>query len=86
VELPLTGDQVVCLGRDQAAWSGPASMTLIQSWSRPCPGIWYDERRSETIDPLGQIFINCEILLLYSNYTVLNWATRLPDFPRRREI
>jgi hypothetical protein len=26
-ELPLSGDQVVCLGRNQAAWSGPASAT-----------------------------------------------------------
>jgi hypothetical protein len=25
VELPFTGDQVVCLGHDQAAWSEPAS-------------------------------------------------------------
>jgi hypothetical protein len=24
-ELPFTGHQVVCLGHDQAAWSGPAS-------------------------------------------------------------
>jgi hypothetical protein len=24
-ELPFTGDQAVCLGHDQAAWSGPAS-------------------------------------------------------------
>jgi hypothetical protein len=24
------------------------------NWFRPCPGISLDERRSETIDPLGQ--------------------------------
>jgi len=37
VELPLTGDQVVCLGRDQAAWSGPASMSLAFNLMVACP-------------------------------------------------
>jgi hypothetical protein len=27
-ELPFTGDQLVCLGHDQAAWSGSASTSL----------------------------------------------------------
>jgi hypothetical protein len=36
-ELPFTGDQAVCLGHDQAAWSGPdpISPVSLESWPNP---------------------------------------------------
>jgi hypothetical protein len=43
---PLPGDQVVCLGHDQAAWSGPAinQLGVVNPWQlppqKPHPPIW----------------------------------------------
>jgi alkanesulfonate monooxygenase SsuD/methylene tetrahydromethanopterin reductase-like flavin-dependent oxidoreductase (luciferase family) len=42
----LPGDQVVCLGHDQAAWSGPAinQLGVVNPWQpplqKPHPPIW----------------------------------------------